>query len=166
MDVESEKGRRADTTLISHEPSEQSGERSTDECRTASGEPHALRESGQAAQARKDQEKTEDDRQGRALDDPLKGRTAEPADRARRAKTEEDLAIDVRSDEKKTDERAGEVGKRHHRYRETNVELCREDRGEHAADPEPGDRGDRARKHRGNGRHDGEQVHALILLCG
>ena len=100
------------------------------------------------------------------MDDGLKGRTDEPADRARRAEAQQDLAIDVRADEEESDERAGEVGERDHRDRQPDIELDREDRREHAADAEARDRCDRARDHRCNGRRDSERVHALILLRG
>ena len=72
----------------------------------------------------------------------------------------------MRPHDEEPGERAGEVGKRHERDREPHVELGREDGGQDAADAEAGDRGDRAREHRGNTRRDRERVHALILLRG
>src|SRR5439155_12181620 len=132
LDVESEKRSCPDAALISDEAAQKSRERTSDQRGTASREPHALRKSGNAPQAREQEEQTEHDGEGRALDDGLKGRTDEPADRARRAEAQQDLAIDVCADEEESDERAGEVGKRDHRDRQPDIELDREDRREHA----------------------------------
>ena len=129
-------------------------------------EPHPLRETGEAADAREHEQHSEHHRKGRALNDGLQSRAHEAADRARRPEPEKHLSVDPRSNDEETDERPSEVGERDHRDREAHVELRREDRREHATDAEPGDRSDRARDDRGDGRHDGERAHALILLRG
>src|SRR5206468_7199770 len=140
--VEPEKRGGADPALISDEPPGKPGQRAADERRAPPGKAHPLREAGEAPDPREDKEQTEDDGERRALHDRLQGRTDKPADRARRAESEQHVSIDPRTDDEKANEGAGEVGERDHRDRETHIELRGEDGREHAADSEAGDRCD------------------------
>src|SRR5207247_1910948 len=110
LDVETEKRRRPDAALISDEPAEKSRERAADERRPVAAEPHPLRETGEAADAREHEQHSEHHRKGRALNDGLQSRAHEAADRARRPEPEKHLSVDPRSNEEETDERPGEVG--------------------------------------------------------
>src|SRR5207245_2735855 len=153
--------KRVAELIQENEPAEQTRDHSSDQRGAAIGKAHPLCEPGQAAETRGDEQRAEHERQSRALHDRLQGRADQTAHRARRAKSEQHLAIDVRPHDEEPGKGPGEVGKRHQRDREPHVELRCQDRRENAPDAEAGDRGDRAGDHCGEGRHDRERVHAL-----
>src|SRR5205814_9138464 len=84
-------------------------------------ETQTLRQTGEAAHPREEEQGREHDREDRALHDCLQRRAGEPADRARETEADEHVATDVRADEKKAPGRPPETGKRHRRDREANI---------------------------------------------
>src|SRR5207302_11042319 len=119
---EAEQRARADPARIPAETAEQPGQRAADEREVPVAEPHASGEPGQAAEASEYKERSENDRQHRALHDRLQRGPDEAADRARDTETKQHSPIDVRADQDESHERPRDMGERHDRDGEADVE--------------------------------------------
>ena len=146
---------RADTTLVAHQPTEQSGECACGPCRTPTpanspDPPRQFREAGQ------NQEHTEDHAKRVARHPHVEERAGEPADGAHDAESKNDTPIHIPTQNPEALRGADKMWNGNRGHSQLGAHCGGEHWGEHASNAEARYRGDSSGKERSNGEKHAE----------